>query len=129
MSRHRLTIGHDVWIGARAIIMGGVHVGTGAIIGAGAIVTRDVPPHAVVVGVPARVIGQRLAPELSEAALASHWWDWDLTPLTGEIDYSDVASAIDVILQASAAGRLQKLVPRRHRFTRNGSRLRVRDLA
>jgi acetyltransferase-like isoleucine patch superfamily enzyme len=54
-------IGNDVWIGTRAIILPGVHVGDGAIIGAGSVVTRDVPALAVVGGVPARVIKQRQA--------------------------------------------------------------------
>lgn len=49
-------IDNDVWIGTRAIIMPGVHIGTGAIIGAGAVVTKDVPDYAVIAGVPARII-------------------------------------------------------------------------
>lgn len=54
-----VVIGNDVWIGRRAIILGGVHVGDGSIIGAGAVVTKDVPPYSVVAGVPARVIKKR----------------------------------------------------------------------
>ena len=55
----KVEIGNDVWIGARAIIMPGVTVGDGAIIGAGAVVTKDVPSCAIVGGVPARVIKMR----------------------------------------------------------------------
>jgi acetyltransferase-like isoleucine patch superfamily enzyme len=54
-----VTIGADVWLGTRSIILPGITVGDGAIVGAGAVVTRDVPPYAIVAGVPARQIGQR----------------------------------------------------------------------
>lgn len=53
-------IGNDVWIGDKVIIMPGVHIGDGCIIGAGAVVTRDIPPYSIAVGVPARVIRSRL---------------------------------------------------------------------
>lgn len=52
----KVTIGNDVWIGMRSIIMPGVKIGNGAVIGAGAVVTKDVPDYAVVGGIPARVI-------------------------------------------------------------------------
>jgi galactoside O-acetyltransferase len=51
-----IRIDEDVWIGANAVILGGVHIGKGAVIGAGAVVTKDVPPLGVAVGVPAKVI-------------------------------------------------------------------------
>jgi acetyltransferase-like isoleucine patch superfamily enzyme len=59
VTRRGITIDEGVWIGNAAIVLDGVHVGRGAVIGAGAIVTRDVPPGAIVVGNPARVIGTR----------------------------------------------------------------------
>ncbi len=71
-----VTIGHDVWIGARAGILGGVTIGTGAIVAAGAIVTRDVPPYAIVGGVPAKVIRMRFPEKTVERLLASQWWRW-----------------------------------------------------
>ncbi len=55
-SSRPITIGEDVWIGTRAVILGGVTVGAGSVIGAGAVVTADIPPRAVAAGVPARVI-------------------------------------------------------------------------
>lgn len=62
----------DVWIGARAIVMAGITIGSGAIVGAGAVVTRDVEPFAIVVGVPAKVIGHRFdKEETREAHLAA----------------------------------------------------------
>lgn len=55
-----VTIGNDVWIGRRVIIMPGVTIGDGCVIGAGAVVTKDIPPYSVAVGVPARVVKDRL---------------------------------------------------------------------
>lgn len=66
-------IGHDVWLGRGAMILEGVNVGTGAIVAARALVTRDVPPYAIVAGIPARVIRYRHSPLLIEALLASQW--------------------------------------------------------
>lgn len=76
-----VSIGHDVWIGARAIVLDGVVIGNGAIIGAGAVVTSDVPPYAIAVGVPARVARYRFTPDQVDSLEASQWWDWDLTQL------------------------------------------------
>jgi acetyltransferase-like isoleucine patch superfamily enzyme len=59
----RVAIGDDVWIGAGAIVLGGVIIGSGAIVGAGSVVTHDVPEFAIVVGNPARVVGERLPKE------------------------------------------------------------------
>jgi acetyltransferase-like isoleucine patch superfamily enzyme len=70
------TLGNDVWVGAGAIIKGGVSIGDGAIIGAGAVVTRDVPPYAVVAGIPARVLRLRFEPDDIAFLQRIRWWDW-----------------------------------------------------
>ncbi|WNJ90574.1 CatB-related O-acetyltransferase [Bosea sp. 685] len=70
-------IGNDVWIGREAVIMPGVTVGDGAIIGTRAQVARDVPPYAVVVGNPGRVVKMRFAPEIVAELLSIRWWDWE----------------------------------------------------
>jgi chloramphenicol O-acetyltransferase type B len=69
-------IGHDVWIGAEAVIMPGVRIGHGAVIGTRALVTRDVEPYAVVGGNPARVIRRRFEEATVARLLEMAWWDW-----------------------------------------------------
>jgi acetyltransferase-like isoleucine patch superfamily enzyme len=69
-----VTIGADVWIGARAMVLDGVTVGHGAIIGANTVVTKDVPPYAIVYGSPPRVQRYRFEPEVIARLLASQWW-------------------------------------------------------
>lgn len=69
-------IGHDTWIGHGAIIQPDVTIGDGAIIGSGAIVTKDIPPYAIAVGVPAKVIKYRFPPDVIEALQRIKWWDW-----------------------------------------------------
>ena len=73
----KTTIGNDVWIGSNAIIIAGVKIGNGAIIGAGAVVTKDVPDYAVVGGVPARIIKYRFDPETINKLQQIQWWNWD----------------------------------------------------
>ena len=72
---NRVSIGNDVWIGVRAMVMGGITIGDGVVIGAGSIVTKDIPPYAVVAGVPARIIRYRFLPEQIDALLRKPWWD------------------------------------------------------
>ena len=69
-------IGHDVWIGERALIKAGVTVGHGAVVGMGAVVTRDVPPYAIVGGNPARVIGMRFPDQTVTGLLKLEWWNF-----------------------------------------------------
>ncbi len=73
----RVHIGHDAWIGRAAIVLPGRRIGTGAVIGAGAMVTRDVPPYAVAVGNPARIVRMRFPEEIAARLMALGWWDWE----------------------------------------------------
>ncbi len=68
-------IGNDVWIGCNAVVLRGVTIGDGAIVGASAVVTRDIPPFAIAVGIPARVIGYRFDQPTVEKLAGSRWWD------------------------------------------------------
>ena len=70
-------IGNDVWIGYEAVILSGVTIGDGAIIGARAVVTKDVPPYTVVGGVPAKPIRKRFDDATIERLETLRWWDWD----------------------------------------------------
>lgn len=79
-------IGNDVWIGNNAIIKYGVKIGDGAIIGAGAVVTRDVEPYSIVGGVPAKIIKYRFSQDEIEFLMAFKWWDKDLEWLKANKD-------------------------------------------
>lgn len=70
-------IGNDVWIGSNAIILQGVKIGDGAVVAAGAVVTKDVEPFTVVGGVPAKKIKDKFAPDLKKKLLDSQWWNHD----------------------------------------------------
>jgi acetyltransferase-like isoleucine patch superfamily enzyme len=70
----RTTIGHDVWIGDGALLKAGISVGDGAVIGMGAVVTKDVAPYAIVGGSPARLIRMRFEPEIVDGLLKLKWW-------------------------------------------------------
>ena len=71
-----IVIGNDVWIGYEAVILAGVTIGDGAVVGARAVVTRDVPPYTIVGGVPARPIRKRFSEASISALLEMRWWDW-----------------------------------------------------
>lgn len=79
----RVVIGNDVWTGHNVNIMPGVTVGDGAVIAAGSVVTKDVPPYAVVAGVPAAVKRFRFPEKIIERLLAVKWWDLELSQLSG----------------------------------------------
>lgn len=77
LTKEPVVIENDVWIGAHSIILRGVTIGTGAVIAAGAVVTKDVPAYAIVAGVPARVVKSRLPEEKQVLLLETRWWEHD----------------------------------------------------
>lgn len=80
-----INIGHDVWIGSKAIIMDGVSIGHGAIIAANSVVTKDVPPYTIVGGVPAKIIKHRFDENKIKTLLEIKWWDDDLIKIKNKI--------------------------------------------
>ena len=87
-NKKRLTIGNDVWIGAHSFINASkvTSIGDGAMIGAGAVVLEDVPPYAVVAGVPAKVKRYRFEPDMIETLLRVKWWDWSIEEINANAE-------------------------------------------
>lgn len=96
----KTVIGHDVWIGGKAVIKRGVTVGTGAIVGAGSIVTKNVPPYAVVVGNPARVIRYRFDDDTIYKLINSKWWELD-ADIIQHLPHDDIKKCIEIINKSS----------------------------
>ena len=82
-----IVIGNDVWIGYEAIILSGVNIGDGAIIGARAVVTKDVPPYTVVGGIPAKEIKKRFDAETIDKLQQIQWWDWSFEKIQQFLPY------------------------------------------
>ena len=75
-SRRQIIVGNDVWMGCDVLLVGGVRIGNGAVLGAGAVVAKDVPPYAVVVGNPARIIKYRFSEDIIGKLQKIKWWNW-----------------------------------------------------
>ncbi|MBI1244243.1 MAG: chloramphenicol acetyltransferase [Alphaproteobacteria bacterium] len=90
-----INVGNDVWCGYKSVIMPGVTIGSGAIVAACAVVTRDVPPYSMVAGNPARVVKMRFEPDDVSRLLELAWWDWPA---------ESVAAAVPVLVKGDVAG-------------------------
>lgn len=88
-AQYHVEIGHDVWIGDNVVVLPGRKIGTGAVIGAGTVVTSDVPPYSIAVGNPSRVVKHRFSDEIISRLLISNWWDRSIADLRG-FDFSDI---------------------------------------
>lgn len=104
LSKGHIVVGNDVWIGVNAVILSGNRIGHGAVVAAGAVVTRDVPPYAVVGGVPAQILRYRFSPERIDALLEIQWWDWPLEKIRENLSlfYGDADAFIQKHLPATA---------------------------
>ncbi len=94
-SKGRTLIGNDVWIAYGATILSGVSIGDGAVIGARAVVTRDVPPYAIVAGNPARVLRSRFDEETVAKLLKIAWWNWPVSRILRHVPALCGGSASD----------------------------------
>jgi acetyltransferase-like isoleucine patch superfamily enzyme len=79
--KYVLSIGNDVWVGSNVIFTDGLYIGNGAVIAAGAVVTKDVPPYAIVGGIPAKIIRFRFTDEEIQKLNSIKWWDWEFAKL------------------------------------------------
>lgn len=97
-------IGHDVWIGMDALILEGITIGTGAVIGAQSLITKDVPPYAIVTGSPGTVQRYRFEPQVIDALLASQWWNLSLEQLA-ELPMEDPEQLLEALKGVTVAER------------------------
>lgn len=85
-NKGNIVVGNDVWIGYEAVILSGVTIGDGAIIGARAVVTKDVPPYTIVGGIPARPIRKRFSDETIACLMKLQWWDWPRDKIAANLE-------------------------------------------
>lgn len=89
--RYGVSIGNDVWIGSNVILMGGIKIGDGAVVAAGAVVTKDVEPYSIVAGVPAKFIRKRFNDNDVEFLNSIQWWNWPVDKIRKYADcFSDI---------------------------------------
>lgn len=101
VSKGDIVVDDDVWIGLNAIILSGVHIGQGAVIAAGAVVTKDVPPYAVAAGNPAKVIKKRFEEEIISKLLTINY---------GELDNKDIERSISQLYMEVNEENIDKIV-------------------
>ncbi|MBN2529469.1 MAG: CatB-related O-acetyltransferase [Deltaproteobacteria bacterium] len=113
----RVCIRNDIWIGEGANISRGVTIGDGAIVAAKSVVTKDVPPYAIVAGVPASIMRFRFTDDIIEQLCRLTWWNYDLAPLARIIDYSDIHKAIELIGNSIETRKIKPLTPKKYTLT------------
>lgn len=98
-TRGDIVIGSDVWLGTDSVVLSGVTIGHGAIVAARSVVTRSVPPYAIVAGNPAKIVKYRFEPHIVDQLLKIAWWDWS---------DEKVREAVPLLSSPDAAGFLEK---------------------
>lgn len=102
----KVNIGNDVWIGEGAFIRRGVEIGDGAVVAARSVVTKDVPPYAIVAGAPAKILRYRFEPTIIAELMEVQWWRYGLSALDGA-DFSDIDYALWRIGDNISSGRAE----------------------
>jgi virginiamycin A acetyltransferase len=110
LGEQAVVIGHDVWIGEQVLLKRGVTIGSGAVIGARSLVLEDVPPYAVVVGQPARVVKYRFGPELIARFLQLEWWRFAPAELS-RLPLEEPAAFLDALGERIDTGALEPMRP------------------
>ena len=110
--RHRapIVMGNDVWIGQHVQLKKGIRIGNGAVIAAGAVVTRDVAPYSIVGGVPARLLRPRFDAATVERLEEVRWWQYNFTEFYG-LDPAHVERFLDGVEERAARGELTPYRP------------------
>lgn len=107
-----IIIGNDVWVGQDVrFVSTGVTVGDGAIVGAGALVTKDVPPYAIVGGVPAKVLKYRFPQEIIDQLLELKWWRYGYADFTTVLPNDDIQTFIDKVKALEQSGKIKEFKP------------------
>jgi len=104
-SKGNVVIGSDVWIANEALLMSGVKIGHGAVIGARAVVTKDIPPYSIVAGNPSRIVRFRFDEPTIERLLKIKWWDWERDRIEKALP-ALLSKDIEAFLLAAESGRL-----------------------
>lgn len=87
LEKGKTVIGNDVWIGDNVLILPNINIGDGAILGGGAVVTKDIEPYTIVAGNPAKIIRKRFTEDKIEKSLKSEWWNWDENKIVENKDF------------------------------------------
>ena len=99
-SKGKIVIGSDVWIGESVTLLSGVTIGDGSIIGARAVIAKDIPPYCVVVGNPAQIIRQRFSQEIVDKLLKIKWWEWPREKIEANIELmKDINKFVDTFYE------------------------------
>lgn len=118
-------IDHEAYVGAGSFVKRGVRIGIGAVVGARSVVTRDIPPYAIAVGSPAKVIRMRFSDAVIDRMQTLAWWHYDLAPFKAQVNWADVEGTLAFLEQRKRDGTLHRLVPDTYTLTRDADQLQI----